>query len=219
MFSPEKKLNNILKEIRLSENRESADGMERMGLYYQKNFGVGLLQLREIAKRYKPDRELAKLLRKKKFRETLILSFMIDDTDLILSNDFKDIYTLISTQELAEQFVLNILEKDKRFYPQIDLLLNSQKEFLISAGFVLISRIALIDKETEDAFFEQYLKKAAEFSENESIYVRKSVARALRQTALRNNTLRSSVLHYIQLIKENNNSLSSIVFEEVVPLI
>jgi len=219
MFSPEKKLNNILKEIRLSENRESADGMKRMGLYYQKNFGVGLLQLREIANKYKPDRELAKLLRKKNFRETLILSFMIDDTNLICGNDFEDIYSLISTQELAEQLVLNILEKDKRFYPQIDLLLNSKKKFLISAGFVLISRIALIDKETEDAFFEQYLKKAAEFSENESIYVRKSVARALRQTALRNNTLRSSVLHYMQLIKENNNSLSDIVFEEVVPLI
>ena len=157
MNSPEIKLNTILKEIRTYESGPSVDGMKRLGLNYHKNFGVNLINLKKIAGQYHPNHELAKLLRTKNFRETKILSLMIDDYTVLDKNRIKDIIHIIDSQELTEQLILNILEKDKKFYPLALKVINSEKEFKITAGFVLYARIATINSDLNDDFFEHSL--------------------------------------------------------------
>ena len=89
MISSEKQFNNILKEIRLYESAPSYEGMQRMGLIYHKNFGVSLINLKKIAEKYKVNHQLAELLRTKNFRETLILSFIIEDKDKLTISETK----------------------------------------------------------------------------------------------------------------------------------
>ncbi|NPA67468.1 MAG: hypothetical protein GXO50_02555 [Chlorobi bacterium] len=219
MPGTEQNYKKIIKEIRLYESAPTLEGMERMGLKYKKNFGVSLINLKKIAEKYKPDKYLAELLRNKGFRETIILSFMIDDIDKIQEKDISNISKLLSTQELAEQFVINILEKNKKFHPFAEKLILSDKEFQISAGFILYARTALIDKEKDDAFFEAFFDKGFEYAFNNSIYIRKSAARAFRQVAMRNNNLKEKVIKIAEKIKKYDNPNANLVYEETLPLI
>ncbi|RLD49922.1 MAG: hypothetical protein DRI94_10080 [Bacteroidetes bacterium] len=219
MNSPEIKLNTILKEIRTYESGPSVDGMKRLGLNYHKNFGVNLINLKKIAGQYHPNHELAKLLRTKNFRETKILSLMIDDYTVLDKNRIKDIIHIIDSQELTEQLILNILEKDKKFYPLALKFINSEKEFKITAGFVLYARIATINSDLNDDFFEHFFNRGIELSDNDNLNIRKSIARAFRQTALRNSDLKKKVLLKMAEIKNLNSKKADLVYEEVVPLI
>lgn len=219
MKSPEIKLKTILKEIRLYENGPAVDGMERLGLMYHKNFGVSLINLKKIAEKYYPNHELAKLLREKDFRETKILSLMIDNSEKITNEDLKQIIQQIVTQELAEQTVINVLEKNKKYYVKAEELIHSDKEFEIATGFVFYSRIALINKNTPDVFFENFFERGIELSNNDSNNIRKSIARAFRQTALRNDNLKKKVLNIMLLIKDKKTKEADLIYEEVVPLI
>ena len=219
MNSPENNLKTILKEIRTFESGPTVDGMQRLGLNYHKNFGVSLINLKKIAEKYKPNHKLAELLRTKKFRETLILSLMIEDGVILDEKSISNIFSIINTQELAEQFVINILEKDQKFYPLASQLIYSEKEFEISTGFILYSRIATTDSEIENIFFEDFFKLGVKLSDNKSLYIRKSIARAFRQTALRNKDLKQKVLSKMTEIKKIKSQYTDFVYEEVVPLI
>ncbi|MCF6184686.1 MAG: DNA alkylation repair protein [Bacteroidales bacterium] len=219
MNTPEKDFKTILKEIRYYESGPTVDGMKRLGLNYYKNFGVSLINLKKISETYKPNCHLADLLRTKNFRETKILALMIDDISKLNNDEINKIIEDISTQELAEQTVLNILEKDKKFYDKAFELISSDTEFKISCGFVLYSRIAMINNEIKDTFFENFFQKGIELSDTESMNIRKSAARAFRQTALRNDKLKKKVLKCMSVIKGKNNKNSDLVYEEVVPLI
>ncbi len=219
MNSPEIALKTILKEIRLYENGPAVDGMKRLGLNYHKNFGVSLIHLKEIAKKYYPNHQLAELLRTKNFRETLILSFMIDNPEEISDTELNYVFEKINNQELAEQLVLNILEKNDIFHDKAFELIHKKNKFLISAGFILYSRIALTEKDKKDIFFENFFEKALELSDREEIYIRKSIARAFRQTALRNDNLKRKVLNSMEKIKDKNSNNADLIYEEVVPLL
>ncbi len=209
----------ILKEIRARENGPAVDAMKRMGMNYKNNFGVALSDLKIIANKYKPNHQLANTLRNKNIRETRILSLMIEDINIISEIDIDNIINSIDTIELAEQTVINFLEKLKISNEKIVDWLNSDKEFIITTAFILLSRIALINKEKNNTFFTSFLTYTEKHSENQSIFVRKSTARALRQIALRNETLKTEVLKTCKNIENKNSQLANIIVEEVVPLV
>lgn len=209
----------ILKEIRSRENGPAIDAMERMGMKYNRNFGVALSDLKIIANKFKPNHELAKTLRNKDIRETRILAEMIEDENIISENEVDTIVKKINTIELAEQTVINLFEKLSFANKKAIEWIKSDKEFIITTGFILISRIALLNKNIEDIYFSDILKYAEKNSEHSSIFVRKAIARALRQIALRNEKLKSDILEVCNIIKNKKSELSNIIFEEVVPLI
>ena len=215
----ENNIKTILKEIRTRENGPAIDAMERMGMSYNRNFGVALSDLKIIANKYKPNHELAKTLRNKDIRETRILAEMIEDDTKISEKEVDVIVENINTIELAEQTVINLLEKLNFANKKAIEWIKSDKEFVITTGFILISRIALLNKMTKNVYFKDILKYAEKNSEHKSIFVRKSIARALRQIALKNEDLKSDILATCDIIKNKKSELSNIIFEEVVPLI
>lgn len=211
--------NEILKQIKIYENGPAVDAMERMGLKYEKNFGVSISNLKKIAGKYKPNSEIANLLRKKNIRETGILAEMIEDENNISAEQTDKIVQNIDTIEIVEQTCINLLEKVENCrFKAIDWV-KSDKEFVKTTGYILYSRLAQIDKNSGNDFFESFLSYAIKDSEDKSIHVRKSVAKALRYTALRNDRLKVKVLSTAEKIKSNNSRISDIVYEEVVPLL
>lgn len=218
MQKPDSVLKIIIKEIKKYENGPAVDAMERMGLHYEKNYGVSISNLREIANKYKPDSEIAALLRKKNIRETGILSEMIEDENKISPEQIDKIVQNIYTVEIAEQTCINLLEKVKSCHDKAIEWIRSDKEFVITTGYILYSKLAQFDEDKENDFFEAYLDSTIKASENKSIHIRKSIGAALRRTALRNNYLKNKVLSNMEQIKSNKSRFSDLVYEEVVPL-
>ena len=219
MDNSEITIKTILKEIRAKENGQAMDAMDRMGLKYNRNFGVGLFDLKLIAEKYKPNHELAQTLRNKDIRETRILAEMIEDPKIV-SEDLADIIvSAIDTNELAEQSCLNLFEKLDFADKKADEWIHSKHEYTIVCGFILFSRIALNDKQRDDSFFKSPIILSEDLANNKSIFIRKAIARALRQIALKNDNLKKEVLQITDKIKENQSEYSKLVIEEVVPLI
>lgn len=219
MLSPEINIKTILKEIRAKENGPAVDAMDRMGLKYNRNFGVGLSDLKLIAAKYKPNHELAKILRNKNIRETRLLAEMIEDSKMVSDELADEIVLQIDTNELAEQGCLNLFQKLDFADKKADEWILSKHEYSIVCGFILFSRIALTDKNRGDDFFKSPIILSEDLANNKSIFIRKAIARALRQIALRNDNLKKQVLHITGKIKENQSEYSKLVIEEVVPLI
>ena len=209
----------ILRKIRLYENGAAVDSMENLGLKYIKNYGVSIRDLKVIANEFMPNHKLACELRSTNIRETRILADMIDDIKVLSELQIDETVSSIDTHELAEQICINLLEKTDRSRKNIFNWIKSDKEFVLTIGFILYSRYALIDKKSEDIFFENFLPYAVINSKHKSIHVRKAIGRALRQTALRNDDLHSNVIKTINEIRNNKSTLSELIIEEVVPLI
>ncbi len=209
----------ILKEIRAKENGPAVDAMDRMGLKYNRNFGVGLFDLKLIAEKYRPNHELAQILRNKDIRETRILAEMIEDPKMVSDELADEIVSQIDTNELAEQGCLNLFEKLDFADKKADEWIHSEQEYTIVCGFILFSRIALNDKQRDDSFFKNPITVSENLANNKSIFIRKAIARALRQIALRNDNLKKQVLYITGKIKDNQTEYSKLVIEEVVPLI
>ena len=79
----EKKFQQILGLIKSHKSGEVADLMSQNGITYKKNWGVSIIDLREIAKQFDPDHLLALKLWNKHWRETMILATLIDEPKLV----------------------------------------------------------------------------------------------------------------------------------------
>ena len=71
----------LLAYINAYKNGVTSDGMTSYGIAYEKNYGVSMIDLKRIAERYRKDHSFAKILWNKGWRETYILSTLIDEPE------------------------------------------------------------------------------------------------------------------------------------------
>ena len=64
----EKSYQEILKKVKLLQNREVADSMTQRGVVYKLNLGASVVSLRQLAEKYHPDHLLSLKLWNKQWR-------------------------------------------------------------------------------------------------------------------------------------------------------
>ena len=104
------KLKQIKQSFRLLMNGEANRSMREKGVNYHLNWGVSLVDLRQMAKEYGKDYELAIELWKENIRECKILATMIMPAERMLP-EIVDIW-IEQTQEveIAEQAAFNLYQ-------------------------------------------------------------------------------------------------------------
>ena len=212
-------INLILKEIKVNENGPAAEAMQRLGLNYKKNHGVSISNLKQIAEKYKPNRELAAELRLINIRETVILAEMIEDPQRISLNEIEKIVNKIQNIEHAEQTVLNLLQYADECRNICVKWTTSEKPYVKVTAYILFSILANKKENIPDAFFETIITRSQSDFENENLHVRNSIARALRNIALRNEHLKRKVLEKTDQINKNKTERNALIYEESVPLL
>lgn len=101
----------ILKKVDRLQNGDVSAAMERMGIHYGTNYGVSLMQLQQLTKKYECDNALAFYLFDKPIREAKILSSMLFDLKSIKAIQLVTLSERINNIELIEQFSKNIFSK------------------------------------------------------------------------------------------------------------
>ena len=109
----EKKFQQILSLIKLRKSGEVADLMNEKGMKYKMNWGVSIIELREIAKQFEPDHLLALKLWNKQWRETMILATLIDDPKQVTEEQIDFWTKTFENTEIAEQASANLWVKTK----------------------------------------------------------------------------------------------------------
>ena len=104
----EKKFQQILKLIKSRKSGEVADLMNQKGIQYKTNWGVSIIELREIALQFEPDHLLALKLWNKQWRETMILATLIDEPKKVTEEQIDFWTKTFENTEIAEQASANL---------------------------------------------------------------------------------------------------------------
>ena len=100
----------IRKRCRMAMNGIVSTNMRQRGLDYKLNFGLSVQQIKDLAKRYQPDLELAEILWADNTRELKILATLLYPTDSFTKEKAGEWVLSIPNQEIREQVCANLLQ-------------------------------------------------------------------------------------------------------------
>lgn len=172
----DKQINDIRRKIRLSMNGVVSEEMALRGAAYKQNYGVSVLRLREIARMYPKNHDLAQRLWILGIRETMILATLLEPEDrctpeeaLKWTDDFNQV-------ELVEQACMNLFSKIPRAVELSLRLLDADELWKLITGFTLSARIY---QQFSDEDVRRITAKGMELSAVENTFLYHSIALSL----------------------------------------
>jgi 3-methyladenine DNA glycosylase AlkD len=178
--------NEIITELQSHANPDAIAGMASCGIAPERNYGVRVPILREIAKRTRRNQELALQLWEYGYRETRILATMIAEPPKMSGDLLEKWVAAFNDWEICDQCCMNLFEKLPDAW-QIALDWSRRpEEFVRRAGFVLMARLAVSDKKAGDERFDPFFPLLIEGATDQRNFVKKAVNWAVRQIGKRN---------------------------------
>lgn len=132
-------ISDIKKSLRLAMNGIVSAHQRKQGLDYKINFGVEIPRLKDIARRYEKDKELAQTLWCDNIRECKMLAIFLMPQEEFTTNEAEEWIASIRYTELADHLVMCLLssrndaaenalqwiERDNGLFPYCGFLLLS----------------------------------------------------------------------------------------------
>lgn len=207
----------ILHRIKLLKNGQIKESMEMHGLRYNTNWGVSVVQLRQIAGEYNPSHVLALKLWNKKWRESMILATLLD-SPADVTEEQMDFWTKsFENIEIAEQAVSNLWVKTPFAFVKALEWCRGKKHLVRVTGILLIGRLALIDRDATDEMFEIYFEEFMTLAKDSRLIM--FLLRTLIHLANRSMILKKQVNEFAELLgntdSETARKLGAAIFEEV----
>jgi len=166
----EEKLQKILKVIKLRQSGEVSEVMGQQGIDYKMNWGVSLLDLREIAQGFEKDHLLALKLWNKQWRESMILATLIDEPSDV-SEEQMDFWTKsFGNTEIAEQASTNLWVKSKFAFIKALEWCRGKKHIVRFTGVHLIGRLAIANKQAIDEMFEPFFEELPTLAKDPKLF-------------------------------------------------
>lgn len=208
----EKQFQELFKEILQLRNGEVHSEMKKYGLNYKNALGASVVNLKELAKRYEKNHLLAQKLWGKGFRESRIVASLLEMPEEVSEQQLKRWIEEADSNELLEQICMNLLIVLPSLEYQLVSWIKSEEEKEQLCATMTIGRLALVDKEKGDTYFESYLNNLP--SHPNHPYLIKQLPRALGKIARRNEILKKLTFsNVIELKKSDDKWLE--VFEEL----
>ena len=160
----------ILALIKLRKNGEVSDLMNREGLKYKLNWGVSLIELRNIADSFEPNHLLALKLWNKQWRETMILAAMLDESAKV-SEEQMDFWTKsFENTEIAEIFSTHLWVKSKFAFIKALEWCRGKKHIVRFTSIHLMGRLAISEKKALGEMFEPFFDELPILSRDAKLY-------------------------------------------------
>lgn len=170
------------------------EGMKRFGIAPDTALGIPLPKLRKLAKEIGKDHALALKLWKLDIHEAKLLATMTADPKLLTPQLMDSWADDFYSWDIVDQCCSNLFDRTPFYREKILLWIESEKEYVRRAGFVLMATSAVHDKAAPDSQFISYLPLIKRYATDERNFVKKAVNWALRQIGKRNEKLRKEAL-------------------------
>jgi len=182
----EHKVNDAIKKLKSLSNPKAVKGMARYGINPEKNLGVSIPNLRQIAGETERNHMLALNLWSTGIHDARILAGMIDEPAKVSEEQMEDWAGDFDSWDVCDQVCMNLFEKIPIAYGKAVEWSGRDKEFVKRAGFALMAILAVKDKKAGDERFIKFLPYIKKESADSRNYVKKAVNWALRQIGKRN---------------------------------
>ena len=157
----EKEFQELLKQIKLRKNGDVSSSMKRQGILYKTNWGVSVVELRELARNYRTSHLLALKLWNKQWRESMILATMLDEAEKVTEEQMDFWTKSFESQEIAEQASANLWVNTKFAFIKALEWSRGKKHLVKFTGIHLMGRLAIIQKDALDEMFEPFFEELA----------------------------------------------------------
>jgi len=188
------KIKEILKELKSKGKKENKEGMAKFGINTSTAFGVNVYVVRDLAKKYKKNHELALDLWKTNVHEARMLSCFIDEPEKVSEKQMEKWVKDFNSWDLCDQTCSNLFDKTHFAWKKAVEWCARKEEFVKRAGFVLMCALAVHDKKAKDEKFEKFFPLIKKHSTDERNFVKKAVNWSLRQIGKRNKKLNKKAI-------------------------
>jgi 3-methyladenine DNA glycosylase AlkD len=180
----------IIAYLKSLNNEHNKAGQARFGINTEKSFGISIPVLRDLAKQYKKQHELALQLWDTGYHEARILAAFIDDYQQVTEQQMEAWVVDFNSWDLCDQCCGNLFDKTPFAYDKAIAWVAREEEYVRRAGFTLMATLAVHDKKAPDKKFFPFFSLIEQYAFDERNFVKKAVNWALRQMGKR-----SLVLH------------------------
>ncbi len=196
---------NIMGKLEALADPKAAAGMARFGINPKNIYGISIPNLRKTAKEIGVDHTLAQQLWASGIHEARILASMIDDPKMVNEEQIERWVNDFDSWDVCDQCCMNLFEKTKFAYQKTVEWSSNNKEFSKRAGFVLMARLAVSDKQAKDQQFKPFFSLIKREAGDNRNFVKKAVNWALRQIGKRNLNLNGIAIATAQEIQRQNS--------------
>jgi 3-methyladenine DNA glycosylase AlkD len=184
----------IIAQMSAMRNETNRKGMARFGINVENAFGMSMPVLREMAKKHKGQHELALELWKSGYHEARILATLVDDKNKVTEDQMEQWVRDFDSWDVCDQCCQNLFGHTVFAFQKADEWSRREEEFVKRAGFTVMARLAIGNKEEDDELFIPFFERITEESTDSRNFVKKAVNWALRQTGKRSFYLREKAL-------------------------
>jgi len=192
----------IVSKLKNLANPENVAGMARFGINPDNTLGVPVTEIRQIARQIGRDHRLALELWASGIHEARILACIIDDHKRVTERQMDDWVADFDSWDVCDQCCLNLFRKTEFAYKKVLEWSASDEDFIKRAGFVMMATLAVHDKKSADATFEDWLPIIKKGSTDNRNFVKKAVNWALRQIGKRNLNLNVRAIEAAEEIQQ-----------------
>lgn len=177
------KLKRIKQSFRLRMNGVASQSMREKGANYKINWGINLMELRQMANDYGKDNSLAIELWKEDIRECKILATLIMPADKMLPEIVDLWMEQTPTQEIAEMAAFNLYQH-LNYAPLLAYQwVASDKDIYQVCGFQLLSRLFANGQEPNERGINEFLDQAITALQVDNSGVRHAALNCLQRFA------------------------------------
>lgn len=180
----------IIGKLEEHYNADNVKGMQRFGIQTNKAFGIKLPVLRQLAKPYKNNHQLALELWETGFHEARLFAIFIDDPKKLTVTQMEDWMHDFNSWDIVDQACSQLFRKHSDAWNKINDWAHLEPEFERRTAFSLLAMLAVHDKKADNNKFILFFPLIEQYAFDNRNFVKKAINWALRQIGKRNENLR-----------------------------
>jgi len=178
------RLKEIKRSFRLKMDGAASRSLREKGLDYKLNWGVGLPELKAMAKEYGKDYDLAIALWKEDIRECKILATLMMPPERMLPEVVDIWMEQTPSQEIAEWAAANLYQH-LDYAPMLAFKwISSDKELPQICGYQLLARLFMKGQEPNERGIHEFIDQALTALRDDSLGVRHAALNCMRRFAM-----------------------------------
>lgn len=190
----------LLQLIPTLKNGITSETMERLGINYERNWGVSIVDLKKLASKFEHDHLLALKLWNKKWRETMILATMLDEPNKITEEQMDFWLKTAENIEIVEQAVMNLFAESPFAFVKALEWCRGKKFLVKTAGLLMMGRLSITARNSIDEMFEPFFEVLAPLAKDPQLH--NTFYRSVCQLARRSHMLHAQCVSFAELLQE-----------------
>jgi 3-methyladenine DNA glycosylase AlkD len=206
----------LVADLKRRANPANVAGMARFGINPKNTLGVSVADLRRLAKPYRRQHGVARLLWATGIHEARVLATIIADPARTTATELDRWALDLDSWDTCDQFCMNLVGRTPHAWAKVAKWSRDRREFVRRAGFSLIAVLATHDKTAPDENFIALLPLIRADATDERNFVKKAVNWALRGIGKRNPRLRRAALAEAKRLAESDSPAARWIGKDAV---